>query len=178
MCVPALAADYAIDANHTQAEFTVVHLGFGHVRGIVPVASGTVAAGANDLPTAVNVTFSAKDLDTHSVNRDKELHGADWFEVEKYPTMTFVAKQITGSAQAFKMLGDLTMHGVTKPVTLSGKQEGKLVDARGRTHLAYSATTTLDRREWGLVWGGTVPGGALVAGNDVTIEIAVEIVSK
>ena len=92
--------------------------------------------------------------------------------------MTFVAKQVTGTPQAFKMLGDLTMHGVTKPITLSGKQEGKLVDGRGRTHVGYSATTNLDRREWGLVWGATLPGGALVAGNDVTIDIAIEIVSK
>jgi polyisoprenoid-binding protein YceI len=175
---PALAADYAVDANHTQATFTVTHLAISRVSGKVPVTAGTVVVGANDVPTAINVTFSAKDIDTQSADRDKDLRSADWFEVDKFPTMTFVAKSITGTPQSFSVVGDLTMHGVTKPVTLTAKELGKMTDARGRTHIGYSAAGTLDRRDWGLTWGRTAPGGALIAGNDVTLDLNVEVVSK
>jgi polyisoprenoid-binding protein YceI len=175
---PALAADYAVDANHTQATFTVTHLAISRVSGKIPVTGGTISVGANGLPSAISVSLSAKDIDTQSADRDKDLRSPDWFEVDKYPTMTFVAKSIAGTPQAFTVTGDLTMHGVTKPVTLNAKELGKMTDARGRTHVGYTATGTLDRRDWGLNWGRTTPGGSLVAGNDVTLDINVEAVSK
>jgi polyisoprenoid-binding protein YceI len=178
LAAPALAADYAVDPNHTQATFTVTHLAISRVSGKVPVTAGTVTLGSTDAPTAISVTFSAKDIDTQSADRDKDLRSADWFDVEKFPTMTFVSKTITGTPQAFSILGDLTMHGVTKPVTLTAKELGKMTDARNRTHVGYNATATLDRRDWGLNWGRTAPGGALIAGNEVTLDINVEIVSK
>ena len=155
---PASAADYAIDANHTQATFTVTHLAISRVSGKVPVTAGTVTLGATDLPTAVSVTFSAKDIDTQSADRDKDLRSDNWFDVEKFPTMTFVSKTISGTPQAFTIVGDLTMHGVTKPVTLTAKTLGQMADARNRTHVGYTATGTLDRRDWGLNFGRTTPG--------------------
>ena len=175
---PAAAADFSIDANHTQATFTVTHLAISRVSGKVPVTAGTVALGPNGLPSAISVTFSAKDIDTQSADRDRDLRGTDWFEVDKYPTMTFVSKSVTGTPQAFSLVGDLTMHGVTKPVTLTAKELGKMTDARGRTHVGYTAVTTLDRRDWALTWGRTTPGGSLIAGNEVSIDLNVEIVSK
>ena len=178
LAAPALAADYAVDANHTQATFTVTHLAISRVSGKVPVTAGTVSLGSTGVPTAISMTLSAKDIDTQSDARDRDLRGADWFEVDKFPTMTFVATSVTGTPQALNIVGDLTMHGVTKPVTFTAKELGKMTDSRGRTHVGYSAATTLDRRQWGLNWGGTTPGGSLVAGNDVSIDLNVEIVSK
>ena len=175
---PALAADYVVDANHTQAAFTVTHLAISRVSGKVPVTSGTVSLGSNGVPTAISMTLSAKDIDTQSEARDRDLRGADWFEVDKFPTMTFVAKSVTGTPQALSIVGDLTMHGVTKPVTFTAKELGRMTDQRGRTHVGYSAATTLDRRQWALNFGATAPGGSLVAGNDVTIDLNVEVVSK
>lgn len=178
LATPALAADYAIDANHTQATFTVTHLAISRVSGKVPVTAGTVSVGGNNLPNAINVTFSAKDIDTQSADRDKDLRSADWFDTDKFPTMTFVSKSVTGTPQSFTVVGDLTMHGVTKPVTLTAKEIGKMTDARNRTHIGYAATANLDRRDWGLNWGKTTPGGSLIAANDVSLDINVEIVSK
>ncbi len=174
---PALAADYAVDPAHTQATFTVTHLAISRVSGKVPVTSGSVSLGANDVPSTITMTLSAKDIDTQSADRDKDLRSPDWFETDKFPTMTFVAKSITGTPQALTINGDLTMHGVTKPVTFTAKEIGKMTDQRGRTHVGYSATTTLDRRQWGLNFGASTPGGSLVAGNDVSIDLNVEIVS-
>ncbi len=176
--MPALAADYAIDPNHTQATFTVTHLAISRVSGKVPVTAGSVSLGANGEPNTISVTFSAKDIDTQSADRDKDLRSADWFETDKYPTMTFVSKSVTGTPQSFTVVGDLTMHGVTKPVALTAKELGKMTDARNRTHIGYSAAATLDRRDWGLNWGKTTPGGSLIAGNDVTLDINVEVISK
>jgi polyisoprenoid-binding protein YceI len=178
LAAPALAADYAIDPNHTQATFTVTHLAISRVNGKIPVTGGTISVGANGLPSAISVTLSAKDIDTNSADRDRDLRGGEWFEVDKYPTMTFVSKSVSGTPQSFTVSGELTMHGVTKPVTLAAKEIGKMTDARGRTHVGYSATATLDRRDWGLNWGRTTPGGSLVAGNEISIDINAEAVSK
>jgi polyisoprenoid-binding protein YceI len=176
--VPALAADYTIDASHTQATFTVTHLAISRVTGKIPVTAGTVALAESGLPTSIATTLSVKDIDTQSADRDRDLRSADWFEVDKYPTMTFVAKSVSGMPQAFSVVGDLTFHGVTKSVTLTGKELGKISDARGRTHVGFSAGTTIDRREWGLNWGESTPGGQLIAGYDVTIDLNVEVISK
>jgi polyisoprenoid-binding protein YceI len=178
LAAPALAADYAVDPNHTQATFTVTHLAISRVSGKVPVTGGTVSLGANSVPSAISMTLSAKDIDTQSEARDRDLRGADWFEVDKFPTMTFTAKSITGTPQALNITGDLTMHGVTKSVTFTAKELGKMTDTRGRTHVGYNATTTLDRRQWGLNFGAATPGGSVVVGNDVSIDLNVEIVSK
>jgi polyisoprenoid-binding protein YceI len=178
LAAPARAADYALDPNHTQAVFTVVHLGFSHVSGEIPLVAGTMAIGANDLPTAVSATLSAKDIDSHSADRDRDLRGSDWLEVDKFPTMSFVATQVTGTPQSFTVVGNLTMHGVTKPVTLAAKEEGKMTDGRGHVHVAYSASTTIDRRDWGLNWGHTTPGGSLIAANDVSIALTIEAIAK
>ena len=178
LAAPARAADYALDPNHTQAVFTVVHLGFSHVSGEIPLVAGTMAIGANELPTAVSATLSAKDIDSHSADRDRDLRGSDWLEVDKFPTMSFVATQVTGTPQSFTVVGNLTMHGVTKPVTLAAKEEGKMTDGRGHVHVAYSASTTIDRRDWGLNWGHTTPGGSLIAANDVSIALTIEAVAK
>ena len=178
LAAPARAADYALDPNHTQAVFTVVHLGFSHVSGEIPLVAGTMAIGANELPTAVSATLSAKDIDSHSADRDRDLRGSDWLEVDKFPTMSFVATQVTGTPQSFTVVGNLTMHGVTKPVTLAAKEEGKMTDGRGHVHVAYSASTTIDRRDWGLNWGHTTPGGSLIAANDVSIALTIEAIAK
>ncbi len=133
--VPSLAADYALDTDHTQAEFTVRHLAISTVRGQVPLTSGTISIGPGDLPTAVSATLDVANIETQDADRDKELRGSEWFEVDKYPTMTFVARKVSGTPAAFTIEGDLTFHGVTKPVTLTAKEEGKIVDGRGRTHV-------------------------------------------
>ncbi len=156
----------------------MTHLAISRVSGKVPVMSGTVSLAANGLPSAIAVTFSAKDIDTQSADRDRDLRSPDWFDVDRYPTMTFVSRSVSGTPQSFTIAGDLTMHGVTKPLTLSAKELGRMTDARNRVHVGYDATATLDRRDWGLNWGKTTPGGSLIAGNDVTIDVNVEIVAK
>ncbi len=168
------------DPNHSGAEFVVTHMTISHVHGTIPVLSWSGTNGAGDVPASVTATLDAKGIDTKTADRDADLRSANWFDVTKYPTITFKSTWIVpGLNGAFTMNGDLTMHGVTKPVTLTGKVEGSVVDSHGRRHVGYSATGTIDRRDFGLNWGKTTPGGALIAGNDVTITLNAEaIVSK
>ncbi len=177
LAAPAWAADYAADPAHSQATFTVSHLTVTKVSGQIPIQSAAVSTGANDLPTKVEASLDLRGVDTREPDRDRDLRSDDFFDVAKYPTMTFVSRKVEGTPAAFTIGGDLTFHGVTKPVTLAAKLEGKVTDSRGRTHLGYSASTTIDRRDWGLNWG-KMSGGALIVGNEVTINLTVEAVSK
>ena len=174
IAAPAAAAEYTVDTAHTQAQFTVVHLAISKVHGQIPVAAGVVQVeGNNEVPAAVNATLDVSRLDTHDAKRDSDLKGPDFFDAAKYPTITFVSTKIAGTPSAFTVTGNLTLHGVTKPVTLNGKVEGQVTDGRGRHHIAYTATTTFDRREFGMNWGN-FSGGALIAGYEVTVDLEVD----
>jgi polyisoprenoid-binding protein YceI len=169
------------DPNHSGAEFVVTHLTISHVHGTIPVTTWSGIDGQGDVPSNLSATLDAKGIDTKSADRDSDLRGDAWFDVSKYPTITFKSTLISPGLNSgtFTMTGDLTMHGVTKQITLAGKVEGSVVDSRGRRHIGYSATGTIDRRDFGLNWGKTTPGGALVAGNEVSLTINAEaVVSK
>ncbi len=172
---PVAATDAVLDIPHTQAQFTVTHLALSKVRGQIPLVTGTVSFNDVGLPTASNATFDLKAVDTKDENRDKSLR-TDYFETDKYPTMTFVEKKIEGTPAAFKMTGDLTLHGVTKSIVLSGKVDNSLV-INGKRHVAYSASTTIDRRDFGIVFAKMLDN-QLFAGYDVGIDIETDATEK
>jgi polyisoprenoid-binding protein YceI len=165
---PAMATNATLDQAHTQAQFTVTHLALSKVHGQLPLISGTVTFNDAGLPTASTATFDANDVATNDQNRDKSLR-EDYLETAKFPTVTFVEKRIEGTPAAFKMTGDLTIHGVTKSVVLNGSVDNSLV-VRGKRHVAYSAHTVVDRRDFGIVFAKMLDN-QLFAGYDVTIDI-------
>ena len=175
LSTPAWATDFVLDKAHTQAEFVVSHLALSKVHGQIPLVSGTATIGANNLPTGINATFDAASLETHNDFRNSDLRD-HYFEVAKYPTITFVERGVQGKAAAFKMTGDLTIHGVTKPVTVTAQMDGTAV-VRGKKHVAYTGTTTIDRRDYGMTFGPLLDG-ALIAGDEVTINIETDIVEQ
>jgi polyisoprenoid-binding protein YceI len=172
---PAFATDATLDPPHTQAQFTVTHLALSKVHGQLPLISGTVTFNDAGLPTASAASFDMKGVDTHDENRDKSLR-SDYFETDKFPTMTFTEKGVTGTPSAFKMTGDLTLHGVTKPVVLTGTVDGTAT-MRGKKHVAYTAHTVIDRRDFGIVFAKMLDN-ALFAGNEVTIDIEADATEK
>jgi polyisoprenoid-binding protein YceI len=172
---PAWAADFVVDTVHSQAQFTVTHLALSKVRGVVPISTATVAVGANGMPTGADATFDLRRVESHDENRDRSIRN-EIFEVDKYPTMTFTATRFDGTPQAFTMTGNLTIHGVTKAITLKGGETGTAV-LRGKRHYAYSASTTIDRRDWGMHFARAVDG-ALFAGNEVLIELEIDALER
>jgi len=164
------AATYTFDPVHTRASFSVTHLTISKVNGTFPLtdAPQTLEIGANDLPTAGTVTFDVNAIDTGDDRRNASLK-AQYLEAAKYPTMVFVVRKVEGTPQAFTLSGDLTLHGVTKPVVLKGSVVGAAT-IRGKRQIGYSATTTIDRRDFGISFG-PVLDGSLIAGYDVVIDI-------
>jgi polyisoprenoid-binding protein YceI len=162
------AGTFALEKPHTQAEFVVTHLGLSRVHGQIPLVSGTMTVGPNNLPTALNATFDVSNLETDNDARDKNLKDA-YFQAAQYPTITFVERSIKGTPASFTLTGDLTMHGVTKTVTLNCELDGASV-VNGKHHVAYTGTTKIDRRDFGMTFGPLL-NGALIVGNDVQINI-------
>jgi polyisoprenoid-binding protein YceI len=175
LSAPALALDTTLDKAHTQAEFVVTHLTLSKVHGQIPLLSGTATIGADNLPSAINATFDIANVVTQNDRRDQDLRN-NYFEVATYPTMTFVEKSVKGKPDAFTIVGDLTIHGVTKTVTIASHLDGTAT-LRGKRHFAYTGTTTIDRRDYGMSFGPLLDG-ALIAGYEVTINFETDAIEN
>lgn len=178
---PANAADvtWLADPGHSIAQFSVRHLGFTKVSGSILIGQAKlITPQGSNVPTAIAATLPAASIDTRNPDRDSDLKGPDWLDVGKYPTITFASTKIVpGDNGNFQIQGDLTIHGVTKNVTMTAHLDGTSVDGRGHHRASYSAMTTIDRRDFGLLWANTTPGGSIIAGNDVEIDLSIEAVA-
>lgn len=168
----ALADTWKIDGNHSAAQFSVRHMGISTVRGAFTKMSGTVEYDAGNVEKSmIDVTIDAASVDTRVEARDKDLKSDHYFDVEKYPTLTFKSTKIEpAGAGKLKATGDLTLHGVTKPVVLNveGITE-PMKDQRGTLHMGASASTTIDRTQFGMTTG------TAMVGSEITITIDVEL---
>jgi len=169
---------FNIDPTHTSVEFVAKHMVISKVRGRFSGISGTVALAGSDVPTAVDVEIDATTVDTREAQRDGHLKSADFLDTENHPKMSFKSTSITGAGPSFTIAGDLTIHGVTKPVTLKATVDGRMTDPWGMDRLAYSAEGEIDRRDFGLVWSNTLETGGLLVGNEVKLEFTVQAVRK
>ena len=175
----AMATPYDIDAAHSSAGFGVRHMMVSTVRGQFSKVAGTVDIDDTDLSRSkIDVAIDPASIDTRDAKRDGHLKSPDFFDVAKYPTITFksnrIAKQADGKIFA---TGDLTMHGVTKPVTLTVDNfTAPVKDGFGRTIRGVSATGKLNRKDFGLTWNKTLEAGGVAVGEDVDLQIDVELV--
>lgn len=175
LAVPAAAQmeTWQLDPPHSAAQFSVKHMGISTVRGTFTKLSGTVQYDPADVAkSSIDVTIDATSVDSRVEARDKDLRSDHFLDVEKYPTLTFKSKRVeSAGADKLKVLGDLTLHGVTKEVTLDVDGPSKPVkDPRGRMHMGASARTQVNRADFGMT------GASGMVGNDVSIEIDVEMV--
>jgi polyisoprenoid-binding protein YceI len=180
---PAAAATttWQIDPAHTAAGFAVKHLMISTVRGQFKGVTGTVNWDDQDITkSTVDVTIDATTVDTSEPNRDKDLKSDKFFDVTKYPTMTFKSKKVEQvSSGKLKVTGDLTIHGTTKEVVLDVEGPSAPVkDPWGNTRTAISATTKVNRQDYGVKWNANMDGGGVVVGDDVNITIDLEMVKK
>lgn len=178
---PALAATYTIDASHTRVGFAVTHMMVSTVRGEFGAVEGTVEFDAKNLTaTKVNAKVGITSVDTRDPKRDDHLRSPDFFDVAKFPEMTFVSKSVKNvSKDGFDLVGDLTIRGVTKEVVFRVKpfsQEYK--DPWGNYKVGTSATAKVNRQDFGVSWSKALDGGGYVVGDEVTIELDVEMGRK
>ena len=171
---------WQLDASHSNIEFAVRHLMISTVRGRFGKLSGTVDLNDRDpAKTSVAVTIDAASLDTREAQRDTHLRSADFFEVEKFPSLTFKATGVTGNlASTFQLRGDLTIKGVTRPITLEVTSEGQGNDPWGNVRAGYSAKGKLRRSDFGLTWNQLIEAGGVAVGDEISIGIDVELVKQ
>ena len=178
---PAATTTWKIDPAHTAAQFAVKHMMIATVRGEFKGVTGTVVWDDQDVAkSTVDVTIDAKTVNTGEEKRDQDLRSANFFEVEKYPTLTFKSKKVESAGSGkLKVTGDLTMHGITKEVVLDVEGPSAAVkDPWGNTRSAVSATTKLNRQDYGVKWNANLDGGGVVVGDTVTITIDLEMTKQ
>jgi polyisoprenoid-binding protein YceI len=174
---PAAADAWQIDPAHSAAQFSVKHLMIATVRGEFGKMSGTIEYDGAALESIkADVTIDATSITTRNEKRDGHLKSPDFFDVAKFPTLTFKSKKVVaGTGGAFKLVGDLTMHGVTKEVTLDVTGPSKVIKGtRGESRVAASATAKLNRQEFGVKWNADLDGGGVVVSDTVEITIDIE----
>jgi polyisoprenoid-binding protein YceI len=171
--------NFAIDPAHTTVQFSVRHLMISKVRGRFAKLTGSLALepGAN-VPAAIDVTIDAASIDTREEQRDAHLRSGDFFDVERYPSITFRSKEVSGNDEAFDVRGELTIHGTTRDVVLHGVFEGRGNDPWGNVRVGYEAHATINRKDFGLTWNQMLEAGGVAVGDEVRIELNVEAVAQ
>jgi polyisoprenoid-binding protein YceI len=178
---PTSLITWKLDPAHSAAEFKVKHMMISHVKGSLTGLSGILKEDPSDPDRfTVEASIDVATLSTGDAQRDGHLKSADFFEVEKYPTMAFKSTAVKRIAEGeHTVTGDLTMHGVTKPVTFT--VEGPSApgnDPWGNTRIGLSATTKLNRKDFGLTWNSTLETGGLLVGEDITINVDAEFIKS
>ena len=177
----ALASTWNIDPEHSSVGFKVKHLMVSNVNGNFNKHTGVVEIDDKDITkSTVQVTIDTSSINTNVQKRDEHLRSADFFDVAKFPTMTFVSKKVAKAGQdKLKITGDLTLHGVTKEVVLD--VEGPSVESKdpwGNIRKGATAHTKINRKDFGLVWNAALETGGVVVGDDVNIILEIEMIKK
>jgi len=171
---------WSIDPAHSEADFTIKHMGISNVHGRFGNVNGTLSLDDKDITKSdVNATVDIATVDTGVAQRDTHLKSPDFFDASKYPTMTFVSKGLSNNNGQLQLTGDLTIHGVTRPVTLAldGPSKEQL-DPYGKIRRGFSATTTIHRQDYGLTWNGNLKSGDAVLADDVKVELDIELIKQ
>lgn len=174
---------WAIDASHSQVEFSVKHMMITTVKGRFAGVEGQVTT-SDDTGDEwlVDVRIDASSIDTRAEQRDEHLRSADFLDAENHPELTFRSKDIEGSfdeaGDEFRIIGDLTIRGTTKKVVLKVVYEGRGRDPWGGDRLSFSASTKIDRREFGLTWNQALEAGGVLVSNDVKIDLDIQLVKQ
>ncbi len=175
----ALATTWNIDPDHSNIGFKVRHLMVSNVRGSFEKNSGVVDINEKDITKSkVQVSIDTASVNTNVKKRDEHLRSADFFDVAKFPTMTFVSKKVAANGKdKLKVTGDLTLHGVTKEVVLD--VEGPSAESKdpwGNIRRGATATTKINRKDFGLVWNANLETGGVVVGDEVIITLEIEMI--
>lgn len=173
---------WKVDPAHTQIEFSVKHMMFTTVRGQFAGFDGNIALDLdNPAESSVAVTIDAGSIDTGVSDRDQHLRSADFFDVEKHPAIRFESKRVSGPIREggdFEVVGDLSIHGVTREVTLEATFDGTGTDPWGGSRAGFTATTEIDRRDFDLTWNQALETGGVLVGHAVGISLQVQAVKE
>jgi polyisoprenoid-binding protein YceI len=176
----AQTSTWNIDPAHSTAQFTVRHLGISNVTGNFTKVAGSVVLNEKEIAQSqVSASIDVSSVDTRVEARDKDLRSPNFFDVEKYPTIEFKSKRVVSSGGRLQVIGDLTIHGTTHEVTLDvDGPSAELTDPWGNSRRGISAATTINRKDFSLVYNNLLKTGEAVIGDNVKIQIDAEMVKK
>lgn len=174
---------WQIDPNHSVVEFSAKHMMITTVKGRFGKVAGSILVDErNPDRSRVEAEIEAETIDTGADQRDQHLRSADFLDVDHYPSLTFRSRRVEGTSKnqgdEFRVIGDLTIRGTTREVALDAVYEGTGKDPWGGERVSFSATTKLDRRDFGLTWNQALETGGLLVGNDIKISIEVQAVRQ
>ena len=173
------AATYTIDTSHSSVGFKVKHMMVSNVRGTFDSFEGTIEFDeADPAGWSVAAVIQMASVNTADEKRDAHLINPDFFDVENHPTMTFASTGVEKKGDGWILKGDLTLHGVTKPVELEMEYNGSIDDPWGNHRAGFTAEGKIDRRDFGITWNNTLDKGGLAVGNDVTISLEIEAIRQ
>ena len=174
------AGTWDIDAVHSEVSFVVRHMVVSKVRGRFNAFEGTIVTGESPLASSVNATIDAASVDTNQEQRDAHVRSADFLDVDNFPTLSFRSTAVRPEGDDFKVDGELTIRGVTKPVTLDLELNGFSPDPYGGTRVGFSATTEINRQDFGVSYNGPIPGAdnAMVLSDKIALNLEVEAVLR
>lgn len=176
--IPAVGT-WEVDPAHSRLGFVARHLMVTKVRGSFSVFGGTVRVGERIEDSTVEIRVDAASIDTHAPDRDTHLRSADFLDVEQYPALTFVSTKVERTGETgLRVEGELTIRGVTKPVQLDAEFDGLTDDPWGGKRVAFTATTEIDREDWGITWNVALEKGGVLVSKKVQIEIDVQATYK
>ena len=169
-----------IDYTHSQITFTARHMMISKVRGRFEDWAGVVNYDeTNPTNTFADITIQATSINTKEEQRDRHLRSADFFDADNFPTLTFKSKRVEqDDANNGRLIGDLTIRGVTKEVTLDVAYAGQAKSPWGTTSSGFSASTKINRKDWGLVWNQALETGGVLVGDEVRLDIELELVQQ
>lgn len=171
---------FQIDNSHSEIQFSVRHMMVSKVRGVFEKWGGEIALDpANPAATTVDITIDAASINTKDAQRDGHLRSADFLNVEQFPTIHFKSTKVelTGDHTA-KLHGDLTIVGVSKPVTLDVEYQGNAKSPWGTVSYGFSASTKINREDWGLTWNAALETGGWLVGKEIQIDIETELIEQ
>jgi len=177
LMVHAETARWNLDSDHSTIEFRVTHMVVSKTTGRFTDYAGFIDMDAETgTVKAIEATIKTGSVNTNHEKRDAHLRNADFLDVEHYPTITFKMKNYKKTAEGYTAVGDLTLHGVTKEITLAGQYNGATKDPWGNTRAGFSAEGKLNRKDFGMVWNKTLDSGGLVVGDEVQIRLDIECI--
>ena len=160
-----------LDGSHSEIGFTVRHAGISKVRGNFDDVAAVMQIGPSIEESTISAIIKSASFNSNDANRDGHVKGADFFDVEQFPELTFAVTGIEGSGETYKVAGDLTIKGTTLPVVLDTEFNGVAVDPFGATRAGFSGSTVISRKDFGLTWNAALEAGGVLVGDKVTISV-------
>jgi polyisoprenoid-binding protein YceI len=171
-----IAGTWKLDPTHSELSFSVRHLAISKVRGTFENFDATIVTAEDPKDSTIEASIDVKSVNTNQAQRDEHLRTSDFFKVDEFPTATFAAKDFSITGDDFTVTGELTLRGVTKPVTLKGEFGGITTDGYGQTKAGASASTKINRHDFGVSWNAALEAGGVTLGDDVTLNAELQVV--